>query len=57
MVFDLARKMAAIDVYQSHDYSVLTISGGDKVPLDRKIDNWKAEIEESLEKLRGWTVI
>ena len=54
MAWDIARKMAAIDIYQSHDYSMLTSSGSDKISLDRKVENWKMEIEDKLESLRGW---
>ena len=56
-IWDITRKLAAIDVYQSHDYSVLAASGSDKVSLDRKIENWKQEVEEQLEELRRWIIL
>ena len=57
MVFDVARKMAAIDVWQSHDYSIMSVSGSDKVPLERKIQLWRDETERKLDSLKGWVVI
>lgn len=56
MAFDITRKLAAIDVYQAHDYSILAVSGSDKVTLENKIRNWKEEIDDKLDKLRGWRV-
>ncbi|MFH1547227.1 MAG: hypothetical protein ABIC57_01955 [bacterium] len=57
MVWDLAKKMASVDVLQNHDYSILAVSGSDKVTMDRKIENWKIEIEEKLESLISWVMI
>jgi hypothetical protein len=54
--YDLAKKMAAIDVYESHDYSILIVSGTDKVPLEQKINHWKEEIEHKMESLKAWEV-
>ena len=52
-VFDIARKMAAMDVARSLDNTTLTVSGADKVSLDRKIDMWQEEISDKIETLRG----
>lgn len=57
VVFDICRKLAAIDVWQSHDYSILSVSGADKVPLERKIDNWKEEVERKIDSLKAWVVM
>ena len=57
IVFDIARKMAAIDLYQNHDYSVLTISGSDKVSLETKIRAWKDEIDHKIESIISWMII
>jgi len=54
IVWDITRKLAAIDVYTNHDYSILTVAGSDRVSLDRKIDGWKMEIEERLTRLERW---
>lgn len=56
-VRDLAIKMAAVDIYLTHDYSIITNSGVDRVSLERKIENWKYHTEEALESLRSWEVI
>jgi len=54
VVWDITRKLAAIDVYTNHDYTILTVAGSDRVTLDRKIDTWKMEVEEKLSKLERW---
>ena len=54
IVWDICRKLAAIDVYTNHDYTILTVAGSDRVALDRKIDTWKMEIEERLVRLERW---
>ena len=56
VVWDIAKKLAAVDVFTNTDFSVLTVSGSDKVTMDRKIDLWRAETDDRLEKLRGWSV-
>jgi len=53
----LATKMAAIELFRSHDYSAWAISGSDRVPISQKIDQWTIEVEDGLESLRGWEVI
>ncbi|MDP3917303.1 MAG: hypothetical protein Q8Q42_03380 [Nanoarchaeota archaeon] len=56
MVFDICKKMAASDVYLNHDYTILSASGVDRVSLDRKIEDWRTEIEEKLSSLQSWQV-
>lgn len=56
IVFDITQKLVAIDVFQSHDYGILAVSGADKVNLSQKIENWKQEVEDKLESLRSWQV-
>lgn len=57
MIEELCTKMTAVDIFRSHDYSILTVSGSDRVTLDRKIDQWTMEIEEDIESLKGWQVV
>lgn len=57
IIWDIATKLAAIEVYTSHDYSILIASGSDKVSLDRKIEMWRIDAEEKMEQLRGWDII
>lgn len=52
MVGELAQKMAACDIYNSFDKTIYTRSGIDKVTYDRKIENWKTDIEDGLDSLR-----
>lgn len=56
IVFDLARKLAAMDVVRNMDNTTLAIVGGDKVSMERKIETWQEETEDRLEALRGWVV-
>lgn len=53
---DIAKKMAAIDVFTTHDYSLLAQSGADKIALERKVDLWREETIDKAERLRGWEV-
>ena len=55
-IWDITRKLAAIDVYQSADFSIITVSGSDRVTLDRKIENWREETELKLDELRRWLI-
>ena len=48
--------MAAIDVFTSHDYSIIATSGADRISLERKVDLWREETVEKAENLRGWEV-
>ena len=56
MVNDIAKKLAAIDVIQNYDATVLTVSGADNISLERKSDLWRAEIEQKLESLSSFEI-
>ena len=56
LVQDICKKIAARDIITSHDYSILAVSGSDKVSLDRKIDQWQIQIDEQLDSLVSWQV-
>ena len=56
LAFDIARKLAAIDIFTSHDYSVLVASGSDKVSMETKIREWKEDTDNNLESLKSWQV-
>ena len=56
IINDICKKMAAIDVLQNHDYTVLFPSGVDRISMERKTDLWRAEIEDRTESLRSWEV-
>lgn len=56
LVNDITKKLAAIDVLQNHDYTILFPSGTDKIAMERKSDLWRAEVDEKLESLRSWEV-
>jgi|TARA_R110000744_G_scaffold29982_4_gene71215 hypothetical protein len=55
-ITDIATKLAASDIVNNADFSVMMIMGAatDKVSLDQKIQNWKEENDEKLESMRGW---
>jgi hypothetical protein len=57
IVRDIAKKLAAIDVLNNHDYSLIVPSGGDRIALERKVDIWRTEIEDRLESLRSWQIM
>ncbi|MBI2020079.1 hypothetical protein HYS94_01530 [Candidatus Daviesbacteria bacterium] len=57
IIWNIATKLAAIDVYTSHDYSVLAVSGSDRVTLDRKIESWRIETDEEMDRLRSWDIL
>ena len=54
IVFDMARKLAAIDVLRDSDFGNLAVSGMDRVQLPQKIDGWSMEVEERLDSLRAF---
>ena len=54
IVFDMARKLAAIDVARDSDFGNLAVSGMDRVQLPQKIDGWTQEVEERLDSLRAF---
>lgn len=56
LVWDITRKLAAKDIWNSHDYSILTVSGSDKISMERKVDNWSKEIDEKLDRLRRFEI-
>jgi len=56
MVFDAARKFAAIEVLRDADFGTLVVSGTDRVQLMQKIESWSMETEAMLDTLRAWEV-
>ena len=54
IVFDMARKLAAIDVARDSDFGNLAVSGMDRVQLPQKIDGWSQEVEDRLDSLRAF---
>ena len=56
MVYDMAKKLAAIDVVRSSDFGQLVVSGTDRVGLIQKIEGWNMEIEDKLDALRAFEV-
>ena len=56
MVYDMAKKMAAIDVSRSSDFGQLVVSGTDRVQLMQRIEGWNMEIEDKLDTLRAFEV-
>ena len=54
IAFDMARKLAAIDVLRDSDFGNLAVSGMDRVQLPQKIEGWSTEVEERLDSLRAF---
>lgn len=51
LVRSIAKKKAAILLLQNHDYSILTVSGTDKVILSEKIKMWSEEVDKDTDAL------
>jgi hypothetical protein len=56
IVFDMARKIAAIEVLRDSDFGNLAVSGMDRVSMSEKISGWTQEIEDRLDSLRSFEV-
>lgn len=53
VVNEIAAKAAACDIYNSYDKTIYTRSGIDKVTYDRKIENWKRDVDDKIDDLRS----
>ena len=56
MVFDICRKLAAINLLNNSDRSILLLRGADNVSFADKIRIYKDEIEEQLDRLKSWVI-
>ena len=56
MVYDMAKKLAAIDVLRSSDFGQLVVSGADRMQLMQKVEGWNMEVEDKLDSLRAFEV-
>ena len=56
IVFDAARKFAAIEILRSADFGTLVVTGTDRVQLMQKIESWSMETEAMLDTLRAFEV-
>ena len=56
LVNDITRKQVAADIFTSHDYSLLAVSGSDRIGMDRKVDIWRTEVEDKIDLLQSWEV-
>ena len=54
IVFDMARKLAAIEVLRDSDFGNVAVSGMDRMQIPDKINSWTQEIEERLDSLRSF---
>lgn len=52
MAAEACIKLTAIDLLMTGDYSRLLVSGTDRMQVNQRITEWKAEIEEILDQLR-----
>ena len=56
IVFDTAKKIAAIEVIRSSDFGQLTVSGTDRVQMLQKVEGWERDVENRLDQLRSWEI-
>ena len=56
VIYDTAKKIAAIEIIRSSDFGQFTVSGPDRVTMLQKIEGWEQEINERLDQLRAWEV-
>ena len=56
LVFDAARKQAAIEVLRTSDFGQVAVSGMDRVQMAQKVDGWTSEVNEHVDSLRGWEI-
>lgn len=56
IVYDMAKKLAAIDVVRSADFGNLVVSGADRIQLMQKVEGWSMEIDDKLDSLRAFEV-
>ena len=56
VVYDMAKKIAAIEIIRSSDFGQFTVSGPDRVNMLQKIDGWEREINDRLDSLRSFEV-
>ena len=56
IVFDSARKLAAIDIIRSADFGNLVVGGADRVMMAQRADSWSVDVDDRLESLRAFEV-
>ena len=54
IAFDMARKLAAIEVLRDSDFGNLAVSGMDRVSMSEKINGWSEEVEDRMDSLRSF---
>ena len=56
VIYDTAKKIAAIEVMRSSDFGQLTVSGADRVNMLQKIEGGEKEIEDRVDQMRSFEV-
>ena len=56
MVYDMAKKLAAVDVIRSSDFGQLVVSGTDRIQMMQKVEGWNMDVEDKLDSLRAFEV-
>jgi len=56
MVYDMAKKLAAIDVIRSSDFGQLVVSGTDRIQMMQKVEGWNMDVDDKLDSLRAFEV-
>jgi hypothetical protein len=56
MVYDMAKKLAAVDVIRSSDFGQLVVSGTDRIQMMQKVEGWTLDVDDKLDSLRAFEV-
>ena len=56
MVYDMTKKLAAVDVIRSSDFGQLVVSGTDRIQMMQKVEGWTSDVEDKLDSLRAFEV-
>ena len=56
MVTEVTKKLVAIEILRNSDFGEMAVSGADRVATAQKIDQYRREVDDTLESLRAFEV-
>jgi len=56
LVFDITRKLAAVDIIRSADFGNLVVGGADRVMMAQRADSWSVDVEDRIDSLRAFEI-